>query len=150
MVTVKQISTTDDLEKIVADIKNAIWVPASEIEPNDYTVEGLKRFLNSPESVFIIASLHNQFAGMASAKVLNRPNGDTWLYVDEIDVCRPMQKKGVGKALMQHFITLAKQLNCDEVWLGTEPDNTPADKLYRSLQPDDVQSFIGYTFLLAK
>lgn len=146
MITLKKITAEDDLQKIVFDIQQAKWVSASEVFPEDYSVEDLKDFLVRTESVFVVAYNAEQFAGMASAKILNKPSGDMWLYVDEVDVCENMQRKGVGTALMNYLFQFAKDCGCEEVWLGTEIDNLPANKLYTSLQPSEIQNFVGYTY----
>jgi ribosomal protein S18 acetylase RimI-like enzyme len=43
---------------------------------------------------------------------------------------------------------LAVERDCELVWLGTEPDNTAANALYKSLEPDEVENFTGYCFEL--
>ncbi len=37
-----------------------------------------------------------------------------------------------------------------EAWVGTEPDNDPANHLYRSLNPSEIEDCIGYTYKLNK
>ncbi len=148
MLSIKKISANDDLNKVILEIQKATWVVASEISPEDYNEEDFKEFLLKTESVFVIAYFEEQLAGMASAKVLNKPTGEIWLYIDEVDVCENHQKKGIGKALMNYLINYAKEYNCNEVWVGTEVDNEPANALYKSLTPSDIQSFIGYTFTI--
>ncbi|MBK8054287.1 MAG: GNAT family N-acetyltransferase [Saprospiraceae bacterium] len=150
MLDIKRVTAKDDLKKLVLDIRKAQWVPASEISPEDYSVRDLKAFLVRTESVFIVAYCDEQLAGMASAKILNKPNGDIWLYIDEVDVCENFQKQGIGKALMNYLFSFAQESNCDEVWLGTEVDNVPANALYTSIKPSEIQKFIGYTYILKK
>ena len=69
-----------------------------------------------------------------------------WLYVDEVDVCADQRQRGAGKALMTKLLEIAEASGCEEVWLGTEADNQPANALYRALNPDDVAAVVGYTF----
>lgn len=123
---------------------------ASEISPEDYSVQNLKEFLLRTESVFVVSYSDEQFGGMASAKLLNKPNGDIWLYIDEVDVCEGHQKQGIGKELMNYLFSFAQESNCDEVWLGTEVGNKPANALYKSLTPSEIQNLIGYTYTLKK
>lgn len=150
MFDIKRLTVKDDLSKLVLDIRKAQWVPASEISPEDYSVEDLKNFLQNVESVFVVAYRDQEFAGMASAKILNKPNGFIWLYIDEIDVCENFQRQGVGKEIMSYLLTFAQESDCDEVWLGTEVDNVPANALYTSTNPSEIQNFIGYTYILKK
>ena len=148
MITITRISAQDDLNKIVFDIQKAKWIQASEISTEDYSVENLNFFLKNAESLFVVAYSNKQFAGMASAKLLNKPNGDIWLYIDEVDVCEDKQRQGIGTALMRYLLKFAHESDCDEVWLGTEVDNLPANALYSSLNPSEVQKCIGYTYVL--
>jgi ribosomal protein S18 acetylase RimI-like enzyme len=104
--------------------------------------------LKNAESLFVVAYSDKLFAGMASAKLLNKPNGDIWLYIDEVDVCEDKQRQGIGTALMRYLLKFAHESYCDEVWLGTEVDNLPANALYSSLSPSEIQKFIGYTYVL--
>lgn len=47
---------------------------------------------------------------------------------------------------MQTLIEIAEREGCEEVWLGAEVKNAPANALYRSLDPDEVTQVIGYTY----
>ena len=47
---------------------------------------------------------------------------------------------------MQRLLEIAEENGCEELWLGTEFDNAPANALYASLTPDDVSRVIGYTW----
>ncbi len=148
MIELKLATINDNLEQIILDIKNSRWSEASEINVADYSVPDLEDFLKIEENVFILAYLEGEFAGMASAKLLNKPTGDRWLYVDEMDVCENKQRKGVGTELMKYLLSFAKDKDCEELWLGTEVDNLPANKLYQSLNPDEVQNFVGYNYIV--
>lgn len=148
MINIKRVSAQDDLNKIISDIQKAKWVEASEISPEDYSFEHLISFLSNIESVFVVAYCNKQFAGMASAKLLNKPNGDIWLYIDEVDVCEDKQRQGVGKELITYLLKFAQESDCDEVWIGTEVDNIPANALYNSLNPSEIQKCIGYTYII--
>lgn len=146
MIQIKEVKVEDDLDKIVTAISNSSWSENSEIDPSDYSVDDLRKCISSEANIFCIAFLDEQFAGMASAFVLHKPDGDTWLYVDEVDVCADKQKKGVGKAIMQFLLEYGKDNDCDEIWLGTEKDNVAANALYKSLQPTEVENFVGYLY----
>lgn len=52
----------------------------------------------------------------------------------------------MGKSIMRKFMEIAKDERCEEVWLGAEAENLPANALYRSLGPDDNSEVIGYTY----
>ena len=131
---------------IVEEISAAKWANDSQIDSGDYTVETLSKFINNSDSIFLIAYLEEQFSGMASAMVLDKPNGDSWLFIDEIDVCEDFQRKGVATQMMKQLFLLASVYECDEVWLGSEIENFAANQLYKSLNPIEIQEFLGYTY----
>ena len=49
---------------------------------------------------------------------------------------------------MSLLIAHARERGVEEVWLGTEPDNDPANALYRSMDADEEEAFVGYTWEL--
>lgn len=146
MIEIKQITENDDLVMIVEEISAAKWANDSQIDSGDYTVETLSKFINNSDSIFLVAYLEERFAGMASAMVLDKPNGDSWLFIDEIDVCEDFHRKGVATQMMKQLFLLASEYECDEVWLGSEIENFAANELYKSLNPIEIQEFLGYTY----
>lgn len=150
-INVEQINIQDDLSQIVSDINGAEWDDDNEISP--YEVESLEVYLQRQDTVFVVAyNIEGDskiFLGMASGRIEIKPYGkELWLYVDEVDVCVNQRKKGAGKAIMEKLLAIADEADCEEVWLGTEVDNDPANALYRSLDPDDVGEVVGYTYEL--
>ncbi len=150
-INVEQIDIQDDLPQIVSDINGAEWDDDNEISP--YEVESLGVYLQRQDTVFVVAynieGDSKTFLGMASGRIEIKPYGkELWLYVDEVDVCVNQRKKGAGKAIMEKLLAIADEADCEEVWLGTEVDNDPANALYRSLDPDDVGEVVGYTYEL--
>ena len=149
MLNTRTISRDDDLETLVDQINAAQWDEANAIEI--YTPAALTAYLGSEGAIFVVcyddAGDTEVFCGMASAKILLKPyEHETWLYVEEVDVCVDQRQKGVGKALMNKLIDIAEENDCEELWLGTEVDNFPANALYQSMSPDDVEQVVGYTF----
>ena len=88
-------------------------------------------------------------AGMSSGRIEQKPyNFEKWLYIDEVDTCSNHRQKGVGTAMMNALLKCAKDNDCEEVWLGTESDKDVARKFYESLDPDEIDEVVGYTFEL--
>ena len=151
MIAVHTITLNDDLQSLVADINQATWDDANDMAP--YNVEALRAYLTAQDTIFVacydLTDNNKTFLGMASARLQIKPyDASRWLYIDEVDVCADQRRKGAGKALMQTLLKIAQDTHCEEVWLGTEPDNHAANALYRSLDPDDIEQFIGYTYEL--
>ena len=141
----KRLSADDNLTQIVADINSAQWDDANEMTA--YSAAALLKYLQRADTLFITCYRDSVLLGIASARLEMKPyDEELWLYVDEVDVCADQRQQGAGKAIMRKLINLADELDCEEVWLGTETDNTAANALYRSLHPEEVEQFVGYTF----
>ncbi len=84
--------------------------------------------------------------GLAIAAKQLKPDGEHWLYVDELGVRPDYRKRGIGRSLMEELLKIAKKWNLDELWLGTEPENDAANHFYRSLGLSEEEHFIGYTY----
>ena len=149
MITVSRLSPDDDLEQLVRDINTARWDEANDM--GEYSVSALRAYLGHQHTVFIachdLVDGDRQFLGMASGRLQPKPyDSEWWLYVDEVDVSADQRCRGAGKALMQAFFEIARAAGCDTTWLGTEVDNHAANALYRSLDPADIEQFVGYTY----
>ena len=74
----------------------------------------------------------------------------TELYIDEVGVTPAMQRKGIGRALVERMLAIGRELGCGEAWVGTEPDNLPARGLYESLDltRDETEAFVMYAYRL--
>lgn len=59
-----------------------------------------------------------------------------------------MRKQGAGSLMMKELLEIARENECVEVWVGTEKDNKIAQSFYESLQPTEVEEFVGYTYKL--
>ena len=139
----------DDLDTLVAQINSAQWDDANEM--TTYDTASLSEYLRCSDTVFVVchdaSTIPPTLLGFASSRFQLKPyDRERWLYVDEVDVAADQRRRGAGKAIMSKLISLAQEHGCEEVWLGTEPDNDPANALYQSLDPDEAESFVGYTF----
>lgn len=149
MILIKKITPAEELAKIVDEINRASWDEDNEML--EYGVESLAAYIKRQDTIFItchdVSSGQATLMGVASSRLEIKPHGkEPWLYVDEVNVCSDQRQKGAGKAIMRHLIEFARESGCEEVWLATEADNTPAKALYQSLDPDDVAEVVGYTF----
>jgi ribosomal protein S18 acetylase RimI-like enzyme len=148
---VTRVDAGDDLAQLVEDIRRGTWDEANDVRGVD--VESLRIYLERQDTRFVVCrSTRNEpgaLFGFASSRVELKPYGnERWLYVDEVDVCADRRREGVGTALMHKLFQLAEQAGCSEVWLATEPDNIPANGLYRSLHADESATVVGYVWRL--
>ena len=54
------------------------------------------------------------------------------LTLENICVATDQQGRGIGKLLMQHLITMSKELLAEEIWLEVRASNLSAIQLYRN------------------
>ncbi|NKB33190.1 MAG: GNAT family N-acetyltransferase [Pseudomonadales bacterium] len=145
------ISLDDNLQDLAEQINQSSWDDENEVE--DYSGAALQAYLEKEDTVFIVCYLVENdvqtLAGMSSGRIEQKPyNFSKWLYIDEVDTCSNHRQKGVATAMMETLLKFAKDKGCEEVWLGTETDNLVARRFYESLDPDDIDDVIGYTFEL--
>jgi len=143
------VTREDDLRRLVEEINSASWDEANEM--TEFDADALAEYLDRQDTVFVacheLIGADRILLGIASSRLEMKPYGrERWLYVDEVDVCADQRRKGAGKAIMRKLLEIAAEARCEELWLGTEPDNRAANALYRSLGPDSVDLFVGYTF----
>jgi ribosomal protein S18 acetylase RimI-like enzyme len=149
VIVARVVTKDDDLGRLVEEINSASWDEANEM--TEFDADALSDYLDRQDTIFVACHEHldgnRMLLGIASSRLEMKPYGrERWLYVDEVDVCADQRRKGAGRAIMRRLLEIAAAAGCAELWLGTEPDNRAANALYRSLDPDDVDRFVGYTF----
>jgi len=148
---VKIISPNDNLTELTEQINMAAWGDENDVD--DYSSESLEAYLKKEDTVFIVCYLEENgqqiLAGMCSGRIEQKPyDFEKWLYIDEVDTCSDHRQKGVATAMMKALLQFAKDNDCGEVWLGTENNNLVARRFYESLNPNDIEDVIGFTFSL--
>ncbi|MEX1220660.1 MAG: GNAT family N-acetyltransferase [Idiomarina sp.] len=97
--------------------------------PEHYPELFLYQALQQWPSLLWVAAQHEQVVGY----VLGAPGettGDIWLM--SLLVAPDTQGSGIGKALLQQFLTKLKQRNDKVVYLTVAPDNNAALALYKN------------------
>jgi ribosomal protein S18 acetylase RimI-like enzyme len=64
---------------------------------------------------------------------LPRPDGTSMLYLHQLAVDENHRRQGIGKALLQAFMTAGTQSGATKMFLTTAADNHPARALYDAL-----------------
>jgi len=93
--------------------------------------EGL---LADPRSLLLVALDADRPVGFVLAYELLRRHGDRAnLFVYEVDVAESHQRRGIASALLARLAALARERGIRVGFVLTEPDNEPANALYRRL-----------------
>jgi len=89
--------------------------------------------LADPRTLMLVALDGERPVGFVLAHELPRRHGDrSSLFVYEVDVAESHRRRGIGKALLARLSELARERGIRAGFVLTEPDNGPANALYRS------------------
>ena len=105
-------------------------------------------FVADPRHHIAVALAGGHVVGMASAVHCVHPDKPPELWVNEVGVAPSHQRQGVGKQLLDVLFAHGKALGCREAWVGTEPTNIAARRLYAAAGGTE-ESMIYVTFQLA-
>jgi ribosomal protein S18 acetylase RimI-like enzyme len=108
--------------------------------------ERLASYLENPANLLILAVSDGVVIGQVAAVLHHHPDKPTELYIDEVGVTPEYQRQGVATRLMEEIVIWGKALGCEEVWLGTEIDNTAARALY--VRYAQAQEIVMYSWEL--
>jgi len=78
------------------------------------------------------AEVDGEPAGFAYAYVLLRVDGDTSVFLYELDVAEPFRRQGIGRALVEQARALAEREDALKMWVDTAYDNEAARRTYAS------------------
>ena len=98
-----------------------------------FSLEQTRRELSENDSVFLFAEIENEVAGYAKIIFGSREGGISAIKPIELNRLYSHQKflgKGVGQALMDECFTIARENNCDAMWLGVWEFNPRAQAFY--------------------
>ena len=106
--------------------------------------------LADPRTLMLVAFDGERPVGFVLAHELPRRHGEpSKLFVYEVDVAESHQRRGIASALLTRLAELARERGIRAGFVLTEPDNGPANALYRSVGGSTdsvtVQWEFGYT-----
>lgn len=104
------------------------------------------RFLATENHVMVIARAGDLVIGMASGVYYCHPDKPETLWINEVGTGDAWLRRGVARRTMTALLDHAKARGVIEAWLGTEPDNIPARRLYQGMDPEEEAEFILYEF----
>ena len=112
----------------------------------DYPVDAaqLAEFVSCPGHELVFAMVGPKIVGMASGTVLRHPDKQPAFFVNEVGVNEDVRLNGIGTALMQRLLEVARDKGCQGIWLATEIDNLEARALYRKLNARETDAVVVY------
>ncbi len=89
--------------------------------------------LADPRTLLLVAFDGGRAIGFVLAHELPRRHGDrSHLFVYEVEVAETHRRRGVASALLERLADLARERGIRSGFVLTEPDNGPANALYRT------------------
>jgi aminoglycoside 6'-N-acetyltransferase I len=107
----------------------------------------LAAYLAEPGHHMIVALRDGEVVGQVAAVIHRHPDKPTELYIDEVGVTPALHRRGIARRMLDAMFALGKELGCEEAWVGTEPDNVPARRLYES-RLATAETFAMYVYKL--
>ena len=104
-------------------------------------------FLADPRHHLIVAIDADQTVGFVSAVHYVHPDKPQQLWLNEVGVAETHRRMGVGRMLMDRALELGKSLECTDVWVLTDAENTAACRLYERAG-GQASSSVMYSFPL--
>jgi len=103
---------------------------AEEVFDEDINPQRLATYLESPGHLMIIAVCGNQVIGQVAGYVHGHPDQASDLYIDNLGVAPPFQRRGIARRLVDEVLAWGKTLECRQAWIVTETGNSAARALY--------------------
>lgn len=89
-------------------------------------------FLADSRHHLAVAIDEGRVVGMASAVHYVHPDKPPELWVNEVGVAPTHRGRGLGGRLLAALFARGRALGCRQAWVATDPENTPARRLYAS------------------
>jgi len=106
-------------------------------------------FLADTRHHLAVALDGNTVVGMASAVDYVHPDKPRELWINEVGVAASHRRAGVGRRLLSAIFLRGRERGCRDAWVGTEPTNEAAHKLYADAG-GRAESFVLYAFQIDK
>jgi len=142
--------TSSEIVRLSPDNAELLHRVADDVFDEPVRADRLAAYLAEPGHIMLVALSGGIVVGQCAAVLHRHPDKVTELYIDEVGVTPALQRKGIGRALVERMLAIGRELGCGEAWVGTEPDNLPARGLYESLDlhRDETETFVMYAYLL--
>lgn len=101
------IADNTNMDKVYA-LRNEVFVIEQQVDPT------IERDARDKEATHIVATMDNLVVGCA------RLFWEDGAHIGRLAVAKEYRNKGIGRAICQYIIDLAKERNCHQVWLNAQ------------------------------
>ncbi|NUT97765.1 MAG: GNAT family N-acetyltransferase [Saccharothrix sp.] len=111
------------------------------------TADATRAFLADERHHLLIAYVDDEPAGFVSGVETTHPDKGTEMFLYELGVDDAHQRRGIGTALVEALLALARERGCFGAFTATEPDNTAALATYARTRADaEATVSLSWTF----
>jgi len=112
--------------------EGALIVAAGHLFDTPPDLATAERFLATPGHHLLMAFDDDAAAGFVSGVELTHPDKGTEMFLYELAVDEAFRRRGIGKALVEELIAIARAHGCYDMWVLTDHDNDAALATYRT------------------
>ncbi len=105
-----------------------------------------ERFLVTPGHHLLMAYEDGLPAGFVSGVELTHPDKGTEMFLYELAVDETFRRRGIGTALVDELLGIARNRGCYDMWVLTDRDNDAALATYRTTGTTDESSHVMLTW----
>ena len=127
-IEIKEIEKVDD--KLVEAMKRLVPQLSNSNSPPDRSA--LEEIVTSDSSILLAAFIDGEIVGSLTLVLFSIPTGKR-AWIEDVDVDEKCRNKGIGEALNQEAINIAKRLGAKTVDLTSRPSREAANRLYSRL-----------------
>ena len=121
------------LHLLTPDDHAALCAVSPGLFDNPVDPDQARAFLADPANLIVIAWDGDGAVSFASGTILRHPDKPPSLFVNEVGTRDSHLRQGLARRVLTHLFDAARARGCQGLWVVTEPDNTAALALYRSL-----------------
>ena len=127
-IEVKEIAKVDD--KLIEAMKRLVpQLSNSSSPPDRFALEGI---VASDSSILLAAFIDGEIVGSLTLVIFSIPTGKR-AWIEDVVVDEKCRNKGIGEALNQEAINIARRLGAKTVDLTSRPSREAANRLYSRL-----------------
>jgi [ribosomal protein S18]-alanine N-acetyltransferase len=108
--------------------------------------EATARFLAEDGHHLLVAYEGERAVGFVSGAEVTHPDKGTEMFLYELAVDEPFRRRGIGAALVEALLEIARAKGCYDMWVLTDHDNKAALATYRTTGTTDESSHVMLTW----
>jgi aminoglycoside 6'-N-acetyltransferase I len=135
-----------EIVRLVPENASLLDRVADEVFDEPVDPARLAAYASAPGHFMLLAVAEGTVVGQCAAVLHRHPDKMTELYIDEVGVAAAFQRQGIARRMLDAMLAIGRAEGAGEAWVGTEPDNVAARRLYDSFAPKEVGPFVMYLY----